>query len=273
LLWAYDGTIDEFATWRHGSFDEQAAWFVQSGRAQFKDADGVPITASAGQWMFPRIGAPALQRFAAGSRIYSIRFWCGWSDRQPLFGSRSTRVVDGASVPELQRAAERLVGVTRGKFLPMRPAVMSQVMDAREFHEIDSTWTSWLFAWSTACTRCGLTPNLPERGDTRVARVLNSIEQQPLRSRPDRATLAADVGLSASQLDRTFVRQTGLTARAHVDAKRVQSARQRVGESDTPIKVIAYDLGFKRLSHFSAWFRKHVGVSARDLRGKRRHAV
>jgi len=30
LLWAYDGTIDEFAPWRHGSFDEQAAWIVQA---------------------------------------------------------------------------------------------------------------------------------------------------------------------------------------------------------------------------------------------------
>jgi AraC-like DNA-binding protein len=33
-----------------------------------------------------------------------------------------------------------------------------------------------------------------------------------------------------------------------------------------PIKEIAYNLGFTRLSDFSTWFRKHYGIAPRQFR-------
>ena len=46
-----------------------------------------------------------------------------------------------------------------------------------------------------------------------------------------------------------------------MERRRLNVARERIVTDHATLKEIAFALGFRHASHFTAWFRRHTGVS------------
>lgn len=86
------------------------------------------------------------------------------------------------------------------------------------------------------------------------------------RSAPTIGTLAKLLGMSPRRLTTLFRDTTGLTVRAWVEAKRMDHARRLLTETDQPLKMIAYDLGFANQGVFSTAFRRVAGLAPSTYR-------
>ncbi|MFO0826415.1 MAG: AraC family transcriptional regulator [Gemmataceae bacterium] len=80
------------------------------------------------------------------------------------------------------------------------------------------------------------------------------------------ADLAAEVGLSVSQLQREFVRHFGITPTDYVREVRIGMARHLLETSDLPVSRVALNCGFYDQSHFNRHFKSLTGLAPRQYR-------
>jgi AraC-like DNA-binding protein len=73
--------------------------------------------------------------------------------------------------------------------------------------------------------------------------------------------LARLCDLSLRQLQREFRRELDCSPRAWLNERRMIAARERL-RSGVPVKRVAFELGFKHVSHFCMWFKAENGVTA-----------
>ncbi|WP_186343219.1 helix-turn-helix domain-containing protein [Allochromatium palmeri] len=78
--------------------------------------------------------------------------------------------------------------------------------------------------------------------------------------------LAQHFGRSAQTLNREFKERFGLPIAAYVSAQRLQEAHAAIANTATPLKVIAANLGYSHVNHFSNAFRRQFGYSPGALR-------
>ena len=76
----------------------------------------------------------------------------------------------------------------------------------------------------------------------------------------DLGHFAKALGLSYRQLERYFKRDFGCGPKEWLDKQRVTAAMRKLA-SETSVKVVAFDLGFRSESHFCSFFRKYTGSS------------
>lgn len=81
--------------------------------------------------------------------------------------------------------------------------------------------------------------------------------------------IAATVSLSAYHFSRRFRVRTGMSPYQYVMRQRVERARQLLGERELALVDIACRAGFSSQSHFSAQFRKILGISPGRYREER----
>lgn len=82
---------------------------------------------------------------------------------------------------------------------------------------------------------------------------------QPLR-------LAKLCQVSLRTIQRHIRREYNITLAAWLNAARLDEARDRLASGER-VKQVAFDLGYKQLSHFSRVFKERFGVSPRFLQG------
>ena len=87
------------------------------------------------------------------------------------------------------------------------------------------------------------------------------------------ADVAASVGCSPYHLARLFRDETGLSLRQYRLRVRLAQAMQRLADGDENLSAMAIDLGFSHHSHLTESFRRLVGVSPREVRGRLRDAA
>jgi transcriptional regulator GlxA family with amidase domain len=75
-------------------------------------------------------------------------------------------------------------------------------------------------------------------------------------------TIAYACGVSTRTLERFIMKITGQVPRRWLKAIRLELARQKL-QTGTPMKEVAFDLGFKQVSHFSREYKRHFGHSPR----------
>lgn len=80
------------------------------------------------------------------------------------------------------------------------------------------------------------------------------------------ADFAAVCGLSSGHLMRAFKQTTGQTIHSYVEELRLLHAQRLLSETDTPIKTIAADTGFRSPSSFSYAFRRATGANPAAFR-------
>jgi transcriptional regulator GlxA family with amidase domain len=85
-------------------------------------------------------------------------------------------------------------------------------------------------------------------------------------------SLAAVVGMSARNLARHFVQETGITPHEFVERARIDAARMLLEGSDRPLKAVAYDCGFGTADRMRIVFNERLGVTPAQYRASFRQA-
>lgn len=101
--------------------------------------------------------------------------------------------------------------------------------------------------------------------DERISAILGHIRQH-LSEALDLEALASLAHISRDHLIRLFKRHLGSTPRAYINLKRVEQAQLLLITEDTPVKEIAYSLGFEDPAYFNRLFRRHTGTTPLNYR-------
>jgi AraC-like DNA-binding protein len=85
----------------------------------------------------------------------------------------------------------------------------------------------------------------------------------------DYESVAREMGISVRSLRRNFKRRLGASPHQYVIAQRIRTARQRLLQTDVPIKEIARELGYGDVFYFGRQFKQQTGVSPAAFRRSR----
>ena len=107
--------------------------------------------------------------------------------------------------------------------------------------------------------------------DERVRASRLELVARELREGFSRDALAGAQGVSASQLDRLWREELGMTPRQYWERRRLEAACEQLQNGAGAVKALAYELGFSHLSRFSIWFREKTGMTPRAFRQRPRH--
>ncbi len=269
LLFIHDSVIPAGKADRSGEREREfSAWLVREGRAQIA-SDGETARAGKGQWLVC-FGSRVTQRFAPDTRLLALRVSQSWPDGSPLFEGKALVVIDAREHPSLERHARRLLALTEklrwndDYERDMRTVFhWRNQMSYPRFLEYQRHWQAWQGALVEALMEAGLKMRIPESTDPRVARALQVIDSQtPGGGYPEEAVTRAS-GLSTGRLNRVCAQIYGFTLHQYWERGRMERARRALKAGKQSVKQVAYELGFRQLSHFSAWFKRHEGASPR----------
>lgn len=274
LLFIHDSVIPAGAGDRSGDREREfSAWLVKEGTAWI-ESEGETIRAKKGQWLVC-FGKHVSQRFAPNTRVLALRVAQSWPDGSPLFAGKTMAVMSAAEHPGLERHAMRLLALTEKlKWNDNYERDMRTVFHWRNqmsyagFMDYQRHWQAWQVVLAEALDGAGFTVRAPDSTDPRVARALQVIDAQPPGAGfPEQAMTRAS-GLSIGRLNRLCAQVYGFTAHQYWERARLERARQALKAEAQSIKEVAYGLGFLQLSHFSAWFKRHEGVSPRKFQAR-----
>lgn len=260
LLWCYEGLVKPEHRRENTRGRHLSAWYLLAGRVELQTV-GKTYRAGPGQWLFSG-PAPRRQAFSARARILSLNFKLEWPSGDSLIEEPLVLPANAA----LERAARPLAGFIRRHFPGVRVALGTEECDLVSFFELQSLFSAWLAISLKAVLAAGMRPSRMAGSDPRVLAALRILDRHPWETPFREKELARQTGLSAGHLDRLFLRDLGVTPRAHLQKRRLESAQARLADRTMPIKNIAYDLGFSSPAHFSHWFRQAAGRSPREYR-------
>jgi AraC-like DNA-binding protein len=262
LLWCYEGEVDAPNRRLFSRRNQLSAWWIQAGSVTVKRGRDTWI-ARAGEWIFcgPH---PMHQEFSTDARILSINFKLEWPSGDSLVDQ--ILVVPADAHPALGKAARALLRFISRRFPRIGTALQPQPIELTDFFETQQLFAAWAQAYLKTLLAAGVVPARMGGLDPRVLAALRQLDRHDWRTPFREKNLAAATGLSAGHLDRLFVQQLGLTPRAYLQKRRLESATATLADSTVPAKKIAYDLGFSSASHFTHWLRRATGKSPREVR-------
>jgi AraC family transcriptional regulator len=101
--------------------------------------------------------------------------------------------------------------------------------------------------------------------DVRIRRAI-ALMREDLGRELDVDTLAKRSGLSRAHFFALFQQSTQVSPLVYANVLRFESAVRRLTQSDEAVGDVAHDLGFSAPSHFSRFFRQHLGITPSDYR-------
>ena len=105
----------------------------------------------------------------------------------------------------------------------------------------------------------------PAAMDARIRRAI-ALMREDLGRELDVGALARQTGLSRAHFFALFQQSTQVTPLVYANVLRFESAVRRLSQGDEPIGDVAHELGFSAPSHFSRFFRQHLGITPGDYR-------
>jgi AraC-like DNA-binding protein len=264
LVWIYDGPVSMAG--RSGQFDVGylSAWLMRRGQVRLQ-AEGKEVHAAAGEWLLPWPGHRQ-QLFSEDAELLSVSFYAQWPDGRPFFDHGLSAVFPQEFGSKLELQAMRLLRAAQ-PHLPSDPInFMRSPISFEAFVQIKGALLEWLLAYYEALSCIGISPTRLDIQDDRVFESLRYLDQLPLDARVRESELASKAGLSTSQFVRVFREHAGPTPKQYFEQRRRDFVRRMLSGSEVPIKQIALELGFLRLSDFSAWFKNFAGMSPRLFR-------
>lgn len=262
LLWCYEGEVAAPNRIIFSQRNQLSAWWLQAGSVTVR-RDGRTWVASPGEWLFcgPH---PMHQEFSADARILSINFKLEWPSGDSLV-EQIVRV-PARGHPALGRAARALQRFIARRFPRAGTDLRPRPVELTDFFETQRLFSAWAQAYLKTMLAAGVVPARMAGLDPRVLEAVRRLDRHDWRSPFLEKDLARTAGLSAGHLDRLFVQQLGLTPRAYLQKRRLESALAALADATVPVKKIAYDLGFSSASHFTHWIRNTTGKSPREVR-------
>jgi AraC family transcriptional regulator len=105
----------------------------------------------------------------------------------------------------------------------------------------------------------------PASMDPRIRQAIALMKQDVMREF-DIDALAQKTGLSRAHFFTLFQRNTQVTPQVYANVLRFEMAVKRLTQGREAVGDIAHDLGFSEPSHFSRFFRAHLGITPSDYR-------
>ena len=269
LFWIYDGPVSPVG--RCGKFREGvlSAWLLRRGSVTVEH-DGQRISAAAGEWLVPWPGL-RYQEFSRDASLLSVRFQASWPDGQLLFSRGLSVAFPARYHPDLEASATRLLDVARSHIPKSSVDLAAVSLGMDEFLHAKAAMLEFLAVFYRVMCAIGLQPARIGLRDERVIGALQYLDALDLASRVKESELAVGAGLSASQFTRLFREEVGSTPKQYFERRRLDFAEKMLAGTSVPIKEICYDLGFTRLSDFSAWCKNHFEASPRSFRALSPH--
>lgn len=105
----------------------------------------------------------------------------------------------------------------------------------------------------------------PGTVDPRIRRAIAYMRQNVAREF-DMRTLADEAGMSRAHFFSRFQAETQTTPLVYANVLRVEEAIRHLSGTTEPVADVSVALGFSAPSHFSRFFRQHLGITPSDYR-------
>ncbi|HEY9016218.1 MAG TPA: AraC family transcriptional regulator, partial [Gemmatimonadales bacterium] len=106
----------------------------------------------------------------------------------------------------------------------------------------------------------------PSRARRRYAEDAKALLQQRFRERLQLEDIARSLYVSPYHLCRLFREETGVPIHSYLNRLRLREALEPIAEGEADLSELAAGLGFSSHSHFTAAFRKELGISPRQVK-------
>jgi AraC-like DNA-binding protein len=267
LLWCHNqpvarGREIDGPTLQFTEFTNSGAWLVREGWAQVEH-DGKCYRAEPDQWLILKPGR-RVQTFSADARMISIAFDARWPDSSHLLDEGLSLVVDAKEVPVLEKRVRPILNLMK-KINPNTWDARDHEVDLVLFLKLEKLLCWWLAALSVVLKTHGIDHSKRSGLDERVCKAVNLMLSHDLAEPFNAEQLSAMVGLSQNHLIRLFRHDLQTTPGQYWDRLRIEHARRRLLQPETRVKLVALELGFRHLSHFSKWFKHHSGKTPREM--------
>ncbi|MDH4443837.1 MAG: AraC family transcriptional regulator [Akkermansiaceae bacterium] len=268
LLWCHnrhvaEGTKKTGPTLEFTEFTNSAAWLVREGWARVEH-DGQSYTAHPGEWLIVKPG-PRVQTFSHDARMLSIAFEARWPDGSHLYQEGLSLVIKASEAPELEQMVRPILNLVM-EIAPGTWDVRDHPADLRCFLRLEQLLCEWLSVLSEILDGRGVRHSGHFGIDERVRIAVDLLHARDLADPLALETLAAAVHISPNHLIRLFRKDLKTTPNQFWDRLRIEHAQSRLRQPEIRIKEVAIDLGFKHLSHFSKWFKRHTGRPPQAVR-------
>ena len=263
LNWVYQSPVPPDGQGKRSNPD-LSAWLLLQGTVRVRIRSSSVLDAGAGDWVLLPVGE-RVQTFSQDAVLLSVCWKANWPDGRALFDHGLPVVLPSADFPALREVAQRLLDFSRTHLqddpLPTWRLRASVRVAAETFLESKRLLLQWQQEVIRALAARQVFPSLHELPDERVLLALEHLEYLPLRHAVKMDSVASQVGLSTSQLNRLFARYLGHTPKAHLHQRRISEARHLLQSGDVPVKEVAYQVGFSSQSAFCHWFTQQVGCT------------
>ena len=255
-LWVYRGPVPQCGVWSAEIPVPPGVFFVERGEVRIQ-ADGKEIVVPRGQAFF---SSPHLRRhwFAKNTSLLSVGFRSQWPDGTSLFRNALNFAT---TAPALRKATLQLFTRIHGpqKIVTYRQAIVSSTYSASEWAAREAAFAAWFAVLMETLQQLGVHTVPQVRTRRRVDQVIGWLQSLPL----DQTTpsLPPDFPIGVRRAEQLLQQHFGIGMRMFLERRRLDTARERVVADQATLKEIAFALGFRHASHFTAWFRRHTGVS------------
>lgn len=262
LLWAYEGTPGM----KTGSrpLSNFFAWYLRAGSVDLILPDQT-IHVEQGQWCILPPGEVD-RLFSDDAQLLSLSFQFVWPDGSRLFDFQVPQVIPHTAGKHLLRPAQALVAHVTHEFPDAYLFLPLENTSAEGYLRLQRLVFDWAASLTDTLDQLGHTIHTMARMDDRIIHARELMDQAIFSQSVSESAIASQIGLSTSQFTRLFTAQFNLTPKKYMDQQRLTLAKRMLRSSEMSVKQLAFNMGFKQLSHFSNWFRKHQGVSPRKYR-------
>lgn len=268
LFWCHNRHVAQGAsatgpTLRFTEFTNSAAWLVREGWAQVEHGGQCHI-AHPGQWLIVKPGA-RVQTFSRDARMISIAFEARWPDGSHLYEDGLSLVIEADRAPALEEKVRPILNAVM-EIAPDTWDLRDHRADFRCYLALEQLLCDWLLTLSEVLEQHGIRHSGHFGIDERVRIAVDLLHSRDPAGPLALERLASEVHVSPKHLIRLFRNDLQTTPQQFWDRLRLEHAQSRLRQPETRIKEVSIDLGFKYLSHFSKWFKRHTGHPPQAMR-------
>lgn len=266
-LWVYRGCPPVVETWSAQEITVPAGWFyVEEGLVKIQ-ADGREMAVKPGQSFFT---APGTRRqwFAKGTKLTSVGFRCEWPGGAPVFKTGLNAVLSPTKSAALLSATQVLFSAVHGRkrVVTYREGTAAVPRGVADWCRHEAAFREWFSVYVQTLEKMCVTPENSSAEDRRLDSMLKALSEWPLDEPLKLGQLTAGMKLSERRVHDLLRSRLGMTAQVWMERRRLEVARQRLAGEGTALKEIAFALGFKHPPHFTAWFKRHTGMTPTGFR-------